>query len=132
MLYTSGTTGRPKGIRRAPATAGQVASGLAVLRQVLGFAPGMRALVNAPMYHSAPNSYSVGSALEDATLFIEARFDAEQTLRMIARHRITHLYLVPTMNVHMLALPQAVRATWVRCSSWHPPVLRVHRTSNAP
>jgi len=110
MLYTSGTTGRPKGIRRAPATAGQVASGLAVLRQVLGFAPGMRALVNAPMYHSAPNSYSVGSALEDATLFIEARFDAEQTLRMIARHRITHLYLVPTMYVRMLALPQAVRA----------------------
>jgi long-chain acyl-CoA synthetase len=112
MLYTSGTTGRPKGIRRAPASAEQIASGLAVLRRVLGFAPGMRALVNAPMYHSAPNSYSVGSALEDATLFIEPRFDAEQTLRMIAQHRITHLYLVPTMYVRMLTLPQAVRAAY--------------------
>ena len=112
MLYTSGTTGRPKGIRRAPASAEQLARGLAVLRQVLGFAPGMRALVNAPMYHSAPNSYSVGSALEDATLFIEPRFDAEQTLRMIAQHRITHLYLVPTMYVRMLALPPAVRQAY--------------------
>ncbi len=109
MLYTSGTTGRPKGIVRAAASPEQAAQGLAVLRQVLGFEPGMRALVSAPMYHSAPNSYCIGAALENAELFIEPRFDAEDTLRLIERHRITHAYLVPTMYVRMLALPEAVR-----------------------
>ncbi|MCP5261522.1 MAG: AMP-binding protein [Rhodoferax sp.] len=109
MLYTSGTTGRPKGIVREAASPEKVASSLTVLRQVLGFRPGMRALVSAPMYHSAPNTYCVGAALEGAELFIEPRFDAEHTLRMIERHRITHAYLVPTMYVRMLALPEEVR-----------------------
>ncbi|MEO8545864.1 MAG: AMP-binding protein [Burkholderiaceae bacterium] len=109
MLYTSGTTGKPKGIRRAPASSEQIARGQAVLRKVLGFAPGMRALVNAPMYHSAPNSYSVGASLENAVLFIDPHFDAEDTLRQIERHRISHAYLVPTMYVRMLALPAEIR-----------------------
>ena len=112
MLYTSGTTGRPKGIRRAPANAEQIARGQHVLRQVLGFTPGMRALVNAPMYHSAPNSFCVGAAQENAELYIEQHFDAEHTLRMIERHRISHAYLVPTMYVRMLALPEAVRRAY--------------------
>jgi len=112
MLYTSGTTGRPKGIRRAPASSEQIAQGQHVLRQVLGFVPGMRALVNAPMYHSAPNSFCIGVALENAELYIEPRFDAEHTLRLIERHRITHAYLVPTMYVRMLALPEAVRSAY--------------------
>lgn len=109
MFYTSGTTGRPKGIRRAPATSEQAAAGLAVLRHVLGFEPGMRALVSAPLYHSAPNSFSIGAAQEGAELHIEARFDAERTLQLIEQHRITHAYLVPTMYVRMLRLPRAVR-----------------------
>jgi len=112
MLYTSGTTGRPKGIRRAPASAEQVALGQQVLRQVLGFVPGMRALVNAPIYHSAPNSFCIGVALENAELYIEPRFDAERTLHLIERHRITHAYLVPTMYVRLLALPEAVRSAY--------------------
>ncbi|MEO5696020.1 MAG: AMP-binding protein [Burkholderiaceae bacterium] len=109
MFYTSGTTGRPKGIRRAAANAEQAARGQEVLRHVLGFEPGMRALVSAPMYHSAPTSYCIGASLESAQLFIEERFDAERTLRLIEEHRITHAYLVPTMYVRMLALPESVR-----------------------
>ena len=109
MFYTSGTTGRPKGIRRAASTPEQAARGLTILRHCLGFEPGMRALVSAPMYHSAPNSYAIGASQENAHLFIESRFDAEDSLRLIAQHRITHAYLVPTMYVRMLRLPQAVR-----------------------
>jgi long-chain acyl-CoA synthetase len=109
MFYTSGTTGRPKGIRRAAASAEQAARGLEVMHQVLGFEPGMRALVSAPMYHSAPNSYSIGAAQVNAQLFIEERFDAERTLQLIERHRLTHAYLVPTMYVRLLALPEPVR-----------------------
>ena len=109
MFYTSGTTGRPKGIRRAAATPEQAARGLEILRHVLGFEPGMRALVSAPMYHSAPNSYAIGASMENAHIFIEGRFDAEHTLRLIEQHRITHAYLVPTMYVRMLKLPEAVR-----------------------
>ena len=109
MFYTSGTTGRPKGIRRAASTPEQAARGLEILRHVLGFEPNMRALVSAPMYHSAPNSYSIGASMENAHLFIESRFDAEDTLRLIEQHRITHAYLVPTMYVRMLKLPEAVR-----------------------
>ena len=109
MFYTSGTTGRPKGIRRAAASAEQATRGLEVLHQVLGFEPGMRALVSAPMYHSAPNSYSIGAAQLNAQLFIEERFDAERTLQLIERHRLTHAYLVPTMYVRLLALPESVR-----------------------
>ena len=112
MFYTSGTTGKPKGIRRAPSTPEQAARGLEVLRHCLGLDPDMRALVNAPMYHSAPTSYSIGASLENAHLFIQARFDAEDTLRMIAQHRITHAYLVPTMFVRMLRLPASARAKY--------------------
>ena len=109
MFYTSGTTGRPKGIRRAASTPEQAARGLEILRHVLGFEPNMRALVSAPMYHSAPNSYAIGASMENAHLFIEGRFDAENTLRLIEQHRITHAYLVPTMYVRMLKLPEPVR-----------------------
>ncbi len=112
MFYTSGTTGRPKGIRRAPATPEQAARGLAVLRHVLGFQAGMKALVSAPMYHSAPNSFAIGAAQEGAELFIEERFDAERTLQLIAQHRLTHAYLVPTMYVRLLRLPAAVRSRY--------------------
>ena len=109
MFYTSGTTGRPNGIRRAASTPEQAARGLEILRHVLGFEPNMRALVSAPMYHSAPNSFAIGASMENAHLFIESRFDAEDTLRLIQQHRITHAYLVPTMYVRMLKLPVAVR-----------------------
>jgi long-chain acyl-CoA synthetase len=112
MFYTSGTTGQPKGIVRHPFTPQQAAANIAMRRLAYGSAPGMRALLNAPWYHSAPNSYALGVAQDDGMLFIEERFDAERTLQLIHEQRLTHAYLVPTMYVRLLALPAAVRARY--------------------
>ena len=109
MLYTSGTTGLPKGIARDAATPAQIQATLAMSRVVLGVELGMRALVSAPLYHAAPLSYVVLASLSDAELWIAPRFDAEQTLQLIARERLTHAYLVATMFVRLLALPPDVR-----------------------
>ena len=113
MPYTSGTTGRPKGVRRIPPPPEDAARIAALTREVLakgyGIAPGMRALVSAPLYHSAPNLYALQAMLNEGWLVLEPRFDAERTLALVGRHRLTHAYLVPTMYVRMLRLPEATR-----------------------
>ncbi len=109
MPYTSGTTGRPKGVRRVPATDRQRELALELYAQALGIEPGTRAFVSAPLYHSAPNLYAVQSLMNAELLVLEPRFDAEATLALIERHRITNAYLVPTMFVRLLRLPAEVR-----------------------
>ena len=109
MPYTSGTTGRPKGVRRVPQTPEQLAALQQGMARVLGIAPGMRALHPAPLYHSAPSSYAVQGLLHGELLVLEARFDAERALALIERHRLTHAYLVPTMYVRLLRLPGEVK-----------------------
>ena len=109
MPYTSGTTGRPKGVRRAPATEAQRALAATLYRQALGIEPGMRALLSAPLYHSAPNLYAAQVMLNGALLVLEQRFDAEATLALIERYAITNAYLVPTMFVRLLRLPHEMR-----------------------
>ena len=109
MPYTSGTTGRPKGVRRVPATDKERVLALAIYKTLLGLEPGMRAFVSAPLYHSAPNLYAVQAVMNAALLLVEPRFDAEATLALIERHRITNAYLVPTMFVRLLRLPAETR-----------------------
>jgi long-chain acyl-CoA synthetase len=109
MPYTSGTTGRAKGVRRFQQTPEQMAALQKGMAQVLGIQPGMRALHPAPLYHSAPSSYGVQALLHGELLVLEDRFDAERALALIERHRLTHAYLVPTMYVRLLRLPQSAR-----------------------
>ncbi|MCG6877453.1 MAG: AMP-binding protein, partial [Betaproteobacteria bacterium] len=113
MPYTSGTTGRAKGVRRilpAPEAA-EAAATLAreALGRALGIEPGMRALLSAPLYHSAPISYAIQVVLSGAIFVLEPKFDAERTLALIERHRLSHAYLVPTMYVRLLKLPDAAK-----------------------
>ena len=112
MIYTSGTTGKPKGVRRKPATPEQAAATAEMFKCVYGVRPGMRALVNGPLYHSSPNAF-MRNGFAHAELFVmHSRFDAETTLAAIARHRITHAVMVPTMFVRLLKLPPEVRARY--------------------
>jgi long-chain acyl-CoA synthetase len=114
MIYTSGTTGRPKGVRRQPATPELVAENERVAAHVFGLVPGAPAtvLMNGPMYHSAPNAYGLGAVRVGASIVLQPRFDAEEMLALIERHRVSHMHVVPTMFVRLLKLPDAVRARY--------------------
>jgi long-chain acyl-CoA synthetase len=114
MLYSSGTTGWPKGVRKQlPGTAFgdpsaapvQVAQGIAAQ----GFGPGSVYLSPAPLYHSAPLVYSMTMHRVGAAVVVMERFDPRQCLELIERHRVTHAQFVPTMFVRMLRLPAAER-----------------------
>ena len=109
MIYTSGTTGRPKGVRRKPPAPEQAEAFTAVLLQVFGLEPGCTTVMTGPMYHSAPNAYGMTAVNLDCTTILQPRFDPEELLGLIERHRVTHLHMVPTMFVRLLKLPEDVK-----------------------
>jgi long-chain acyl-CoA synthetase len=114
MLYSSGTTGHPKGIRR-PLTAdpfGTSATLVPMLEHIMGFGEGSVYLSPAPLYHSAPLVWSMTAQRMGGTVVLMERFDPEECLALIERHRVTHAQFVPTMFVRMLKLPDEVRARY--------------------
>jgi fatty-acyl-CoA synthase len=122
MLYSSGTTGRPKGIRR-PLPDGPVEQGsphTAALARMFAFAADTVYLSPAPMYHAAPLGYACATIQAGGTVVMMDRFDAEAALALIERYRVTHSQWVPTMFVRMLKLPDEVRARYdlssLRCA----------------
>ena len=85
MIYTSGTTGRPKGVRRLPLNQGDpdtIALAAQTLR-TLGLMPGMRTVVTGPLYHTAPNAYSLTASRLGAFIVLQPRFDPEQLLQIV-------------------------------------------------
>ena len=113
IAYTSGTTGKPKGVRRfppSPEEASAFAERMAqMFRRALGLTPDARCLISAPLYHAAPCISSLMIAQFGAWLRLEPKFDAQSTLSTIERLQVTHPYLVPTMYVRLLRLPEDVR-----------------------
>lgn len=111
MIYTSGTMGRPKGVRRKPSTPEQQAAGAqeAAIFWGLKSDPAIVVLMNGPMYHSAPAAYGMASARLGLNVVLQPRFEAEDMLRLIERHGVSHMHIVPTMFVRLLRLPDPVR-----------------------
>jgi long-chain acyl-CoA synthetase len=111
MLYSSGTTGRPKGVafvqpRLALGTPLPIVEGFA---RLYGFTPDTVYLSPAPLYHAAPMHFCMTVLRFGGTLVVMDRFDAQEALALIERYRVTHSQWVPTMFIRMLKLPDADR-----------------------
>ena len=109
MLYTSGTTGRPKGVYRpTPVVLPQAAYALR------GYDPATSVqLCVGPAYHAAPLLFDVTASVNAGVpLVLYDKWDSEGVLRTISERRVTHLHMVPIMFQRLLALPGAVKARW--------------------
>jgi long-chain acyl-CoA synthetase len=108
MLYTSGTTGRPKGVYRRTPLASQLT---ARVNETAQWNPESDiALVTGPLYHAAPLGINMVIPINaGVTVLLQDKWDAEDTLRLIEKHKATHTHVVPTMMHRMLQLPEEVR-----------------------
>jgi long-chain acyl-CoA synthetase len=109
MIYTSGTTGNPKGVRRQTPTDDVVEKLNALRATIYGLKPGIRACLPGPLYHSAPNSFGLRAGRIGDLLVLMERFDAEGLLRLIDAERIDTIFMVPTMFIRLLKLPEETR-----------------------
>ncbi len=122
MLYSSGTTGRPKGIKtdydgtsfdEPPRLVG-------LMQECYCMASDSIYLNTAPLYHAAPLRFSLGVMRLGGTVILMEKYDSEETLRLIEQYKVTHAQFVPTMFSRLLRLPDAVRERYdlssVRCA----------------
>jgi long-chain acyl-CoA synthetase len=116
MLYTSGTTGRPKGVHRQlgatlAASSTQTPSTVALARAAAG-GPSLH-LCTGPLYHAAPLAFSLLVPLAQGMgVVLMDDWGAEATLQLVERHHITHSHMVPTMFHRLLSLPEQVRGAY--------------------
>jgi long-chain acyl-CoA synthetase len=119
MIYTSGTTGHPKGVRRNAPTPEQAIASEQIRALIYGLKPGVRGLLPGPLYHAAPNSFGLRAGRLGGALVMMPRFDAEELLRLIEAERIDTVFMVPTMFIRLLKLPEALRKKYDTSSLRH-------------
>jgi long-chain acyl-CoA synthetase len=114
MLYSSGTTGRPKGVRyKLPRQRiGDLPPEMGMMTTVWRMDENSVYLSPAPMYHSAPLFYCMSTMRLGGTAIVMEQFDPEEALSYIEKYRVTHSQWVPTMFVRMLKLPEAARTRY--------------------
>jgi long-chain acyl-CoA synthetase len=119
MIYTSGTTGHPKGVRRDAPTPEQAASIERMRAMIYGLKTNIRGLLPGPLYHSAPNSFGIRTGRLGGTLVLMPRFEPEEFLRLIEAQRIDTIFMVPTMFIRLMKLPEAIRRKYDMSSLRH-------------
>jgi long-chain acyl-CoA synthetase len=112
MIYTSGTTGRPKGVRRDAPTPEQSVAAERMRTMIYGLKAGARALLPGPLYHSAPNSFGLRAGRLGGALVLMPRFEPEEFLRLVEAERIDTIFMVPTMFIRLMKLPDQVRGKY--------------------
>ncbi|MCJ7774737.1 MAG: AMP-binding protein [Desulfobacterales bacterium] len=110
MIYTSGTTGRPKGASRKTdiASKPEVMDYLFNTISFLNMNPDEVHLVCCPLYHSAPSYYNTVNTILGGTAVFQPRFDAEQFLELVAKHKVTSTHLVPTQVMRLLNVSEEI------------------------
>lgn len=107
ILYTSGTTGRPKGV---VLTHGNLVSNTAAVERCVGALPGSKHLLFLPLFHCFGQNFILSTALRTGgTVVLFRRFEAAKVLAAVQAEQITHFYAVPTVYVNLLDLPEALR-----------------------
>jgi long-chain acyl-CoA synthetase len=117
MFYTSGTTGRPKGVQSSlipvggdPEVARAILQGFVDL---LGLpTENARVLCNAPVYHAGPFAFCLIPAALGATIYMRRKWDPRETLQLIDEHKLTSVYAVPTHFVRLLRVPDETRSAF--------------------
>ncbi len=111
MVYSSGTTGRPKGIKFASATGSPIQPnpGALLFERLYGLDSETVYLSPAPLYHSAPMGMTAGIQAVGGTAVVLTKFDPEEFLKAIEHYKVTAVMVVPTMFIRLLGLPEDVR-----------------------
>ena len=116
IVYTSGTTGRPKGIRRPLSGAdpeAAVAPMVTVVSQIMGVPTGEGVqLVTGPMYHATPGSLATLGLHMGHTLVLMDKWEPQRALELVERYRVSYMHMVPTMFQRLLALPEEVKRSY--------------------
>jgi acyl-CoA synthetase (AMP-forming)/AMP-acid ligase II len=121
MLYSSGTTGYPKGIKKPlPEQAYGEGDDINLMKVLYGADDDSIYLSPAPLYHAAPLAFTMGLLRQGVQVIVMEHFEAEHALQCIQDYRVTHSQWVPTMFVRMLKLPEEVRLKYdvssLRCA----------------
>jgi long-chain acyl-CoA synthetase len=120
MQYTSGTTGRPKGVLRKQPDPEAAAGMQELFSAVFQFDPQSgtdKSLVTGPLYHSGPFNLSMTTPMTSGIgIVLMDKWEPEKTLRLIFEHKITHSFFVPTMFMRMLQLPESVKSQYALSS----------------
>ncbi len=130
MIYSSGTTGMPKGIHIPPDDDDVNTPPMLVtyLARTFEFDEDTVYLSPSPLYHSAPLYFAMMATYQGGTMVLMERFEPEQALKLIERHRVTHSQFAPIMFTQMLKLPSALRESYDICSMR----VAIHGTAACP